>query len=332
MTAQMLGNGQFQRVGVAGSTGYSGKELLKILEIHPYFRCESIIDRESDLNELSKNIDLAILCTPPDVSMKMAAQLIGNGITTIDVSGAFRLKNHSYEEWYGMTHQDPQLISEAILGLYPWKKVPAVNSAETQGLLIANPGCYATAAMMTLIPLIKANLLDTETLFIDAKSGSSGAGKKLNQDLMFSELNGNFWAYKIGKHQHWPEIVEGVFEHTGVTISPSFSTQILPLDRGIQLALHAKWNPEQSIRDSSVLEQCLLEAYSEDADILVSSDASETALKKVQHSNQIRFSVHNNYGNILVLCAIDNLQRGAVGQAIMNANQIAGLNPHLGLQ
>lgn len=330
MTASMIAKARFQRVGVAGATGYSGKELLKILDQHPYFRLEWSITRETSLQEASKNIDLAFLCTPADVSMEIAPRLLEQGISVVDVSGAFRLKKHPYKQWYGMDHQEPEILAQAPLGLYPWKKLSPPS--EGQGCLVANPGCYATAAMMTLIPLIQSNLLDLESLFIDAKSGSSGAGKKLHQDLLFTEVFGNFWAYKVGEHQHWPEIVEGVLEHTKKNITPSFSTQLLPIDRGIQLALHANWNPQQIERSADVLENCFKKAYSEEPDICISQEASDTALKKVQHSNQIRFSVHNNYGKVLVLCALDNLQRGAAGQAIMNANQIAGINPHEGLR
>jgi N-acetyl-gamma-glutamyl-phosphate reductase len=324
-----------EKVGIAGLTGYSGQELQRLLARHSHFKFTRSFGREDTSKTLSpalkSEVDLVFLCTPAETSLDLAPKLLELGIHVVDLSGAFRLQKHGYSEWYGFEHRAPQALARAEFGLYPWKRIePASASGPTR--LVSNPGCFATAALMTLIPLARSGLVRLESLVIDAKSGSTGAGRKAETRLLFSEIYGDFGPYRIGRHQHWPEIVEGVAQYAGAQIAPLFVTELLPVDRGISLACYADWQDRSRTQNLSELRGAFEEAYGQEPDVGLGGDEGALlSMKKVVGTNRVHISVHEAYGRVAIFASIDNLLRGASGQALMNANQLAGLSPHEGL-
>lgn len=323
------------RVAVAGASGYSGQELLKLLKRHGSFEVVKLLGRENSgrdsldslINGQTKDFELAFLCTPAETSLAMATHLIELGVHVVDVSGAFRLKKFSYPEWYGFEHGAPALLTAAEYGLYPWKKLSPVK-AGAPARLVANPGCFATAVLMGLIPLLKSGLVRKDPLFIDAKSGTTGAGRKAETRLLFSEIDGEMAPYRIGKHQHWPEIVESIESHAGVSVHPTFVTELLPVSRGISVAIFAEWAQGPAFAKLLAFMQ---ESYAGNDDILVSAEPSTASLKAVVGTNRVHLQVNEAYGKPLLFVTIDNLLRGAAGQALINANLLMGFDTRQGL-
>jgi N-acetyl-gamma-glutamyl-phosphate reductase len=317
---------QRRAVALAGASGYSGQELVKRLASHPNFEIKELIGRETNTSTLKGKVEAAILATPAEVSLEMAPRLVELGIRTVDVSGAFRLKKNSYPEWYGFEHTEPRLLIDAVYGLYPWVK-PDQNT-----MLVANPGCYTTTVLMALVPLLKEKIIRLDSICIDAASGASGAGKKVSAGLMFSELFGNSYAYKTGKHQHWPELVEYLTElGTHDEVKPNFTTKLLPTFRGILASIFFDWHPElsHSKKNVATIFSALNKYYQDEPDILISE--SEVKLTQICDTNKFAISAHVAYEKPVLFCAADNLVRGAAGQAIMNLNQMFGLPAHQGL-
>jgi N-acetyl-gamma-glutamyl-phosphate reductase len=319
------------RVAVAGSTGYSGQELVSLLARHSQFQLKAKIGREDVAESLKGQIDLAFLCTPNEVSAEMAPRLLKAGIHVVDVSGAFRLKKHAYPEWYGFEHPCPELLKVSEYGLYPWKKVRAIQTGEAPRL-IANPGCYPTATLGALIPILKSGLVDPATLVVDAKSGTTGAGRKAETKLLFSELYGEFSPYKVGRHQHWPEIVEYAELFSGVRPNPLFITELLPIPRGISVAVFGQWKTGSDSQSRlSQLVEAFRQAYQDQPDIRVGTEAELSSLKAVVGTNRMHLQITEAFGRPVVFSVIDNLARGAAGQALVNANALAGLSVQEGL-
>lgn len=313
-------------VALAGASGYSGREFLKWVSRHPYIEVTHEIGRETPLETLTGKVEAAVLATPAEVSLEMTPRLLAQGIKVVDVSGAFRLKNHSYPEWYGFAHPNTQLLQSATYGLYPWTK------ANPETILVANPGCYTTTALMGLIPLLKDRVISAEVIHIDAASGASGAGKKQAPHLMFSELTGNSYAYKTGKHQHWPELVEYLVALGNVPqVNPILSTKLLPTFRGILATLFLDWHPNlpASAHNVETLRNSFHKYYGNESDVLISEN--EIQLAQVCDTNKFAVSAHVAYGKPVVYCALDNLVRGAAGQALMNLNQLFGFPAQQGL-
>ncbi len=317
---------KISRVAIAGASGYSGQELVRILARHRHFKCDKFIGREENLSELKGKVDLAFLCTPAETSLEMAPKLLKLGIHVVDVSGAFRLKKFSYSEWYGFEHSAPQALAAAEYGLFPWKELEIAGS---DARLVANPGCFSTAVLMGIIPMIKSGLIRPESLVIDAKSGTTGAGRKAEVKLLFSEIANEFAPYRVGKHQHWPEIVEAAKTHAGIDINPLFITELLPLPRGISAAIFADW-ARPGLKASDLCES-IQRAYATESDISVGLEASFSSMKAVVNTNRVHLQVAEAFGRPVVFVVIDNLLRGAAGQALMNANLLAGIPVQEGL-
>lgn len=313
------------RVAVAGATGYSGQELLNLLAHHPYFRVEKLIGREDNVRALKGKIDLAFLCTPNEVSLEMAPLLLDEGIHVIDVSGIFRLKKHSYPEWYGIEHSSPKWLEKAEYSLVGWHKLAPAQAGHPR--LIANPGCYPTACLLALLPLIKEGCINLNSIILDAKSGTSGAGKKAETKLLFSEIFGEFSPYKVGKHQHFPEIKECIKNLTSVDVNPCFTTSLLPVERGISVSLYADYSAELAALPTTDRLEKVLNAYKEQylscSDIRFGFDPALASLKKVVRSNRAHIQINEAFGKLVIFSTIDNLLRGAAGQALLNANQLA---------
>lgn len=357
---------------VIGARGYSGLELSRLLLQHPSyclntcyatsaFELSQFIDVQEiqyqqqqqghDVSCLSLDMSkssfvaeslqsfsdlspVVFLATPAETSLELAPHLISQGKTVIDLSGAFRLKKHDYKKWYAINHDQHDLLQSAKYGLMPWNdsNEKSVDSAQ----LIANPGCYATAILMALLPLIKNNLIQLETIVIDAKSGTSGAGRKAAENLLFTEVADDVLPYKVGRHQHWPEIVEAVQSLTGETISPMMSTHLLPLRRGITAAIYARVHPHVTIEK---IEEVYASAY-QNYPLLKWSNLSRTtkgqsnllSLRKVVGTACTHLSFDLVGNQLYVFSLIDNLLKGAAGQAIENLNAIGRRPLDFGLQ
>ncbi len=307
------------KIAIVGAAGYSGQELEVCLKRHRYFEIVERVGRDFDLKILKGRVELVFLCTPAETSLEMAPKLNELGIHVVDLSGAFRLKRNSYKEWYGFDHVESDVLKKAEYALYPFRRVPSVKK-QSSARLISNPGCYSTATALGLIPLVQSGWFKNDSFFVDAKSGTSGAGRKAQTDLLFSELYGEFKPYKVGKHQHWPEVVEAIEDFAAQKISPVFITELLPVFRGISLCIFADWKgAAKSVQDIISLYET---TYKDDSQIKVGVEPDLMSLKKVSHTNFVHISPQIAYGRPVVFVLIDNLQRGAAGQALMNANQL----------
>jgi len=334
------------KVIIAGANGYIGRELVILISRHPYLELVGIHGRQENqdlyqhqnltvysLNEIIQNsiqIDLVLLATPAPVSMEIVAALADTKLKIIDLSGAFRLSEEQFNEWYGIEHTAPQLIKNACYGLSPWE----INQANYS--LIANPGCYAACALMSLIPLLKANLIKTNSIIIDAKSGVSGSGKQSNPDLMFCEIANNYFPYKIGKHQHRPEIENALHAFSGQQAKIRLTTSLLPVVRGIAMTIYLE--AVSSSSDEAILaaiKEAYLVAYKDYPLVLFQEIGKNNSfllsLKNVVQTPQTHIGFVVQEGQITLFSCIDNLLKGAASQAIENINAIYQLPPHTGL-
>lgn len=326
-------------VSIVGARGYSGLELAKLLLQHPgvqfthafatkeFLLSDDLFETEAKKviclpdSQLMENLtDIVFLATPAEASLKLAPQILARGKKVIDLSGAFRLKQNDYQTWYHFEHTEKALLQNAQYGLVPFS-MP--TSRETN--LIANPGCFATAVLMALVPLLKKGLIQTEGLVIDAKSGTTGAGKKAAENLLFSEVAGNCLPYRIGHHQHYPEIQEAVELYTGVKIEPHFSTHLLPVQRGIIASIYA----EATTRSLDAIEAAYAEAYADQPLVLFGKDISKLAkLAPVSGTARTQISYQLVGRKLYVFSVIDNLMKGAASQALENLNRLLDLPTH----
>ncbi len=321
------------RAGVLGAQGYSGQVLVDILKKHPKFNVQAIAGRSDQPESLLGKVDVIFCCLPHEASLEWVPRYLDSGVSVVDLSGAFRLKKHSYSEWYGFEHKEPELLKSAVYGLQPFATIPEWKRG-AEPILIANPGCYATAIELLLIPLLKTKLIDATNIAIDAKSGTTGAGRKANQDLLFSEVYSSFYPYRTGRHQHWPEIVESCEAIAKVSgVGPALVTELLPVDRGISVCAFLEWadSVPESQKLVSTLEEAWTRAFEGDSDFVLCREDQEMNIRLVRSTNQIRLRATISYGRIVVFAAIDNLMRGAASQAVMNANLMMGLKASEGL-
>lgn len=334
---------------VIGATGYTGMELVKILLKHSYVRISALTTRQKEsipvqtlIPSLPKDIDLEIrqhsslelkrssdlffLCLPHTEAMETVEKLRRDGKIVIDLSADFRLQEHSaYETWYGVKHRNPARLKEAVYGLPEF-----FRNEIRKAKLIANPGCYPTGAVLGVLPLLRDGLVEREDIVIDAKSGVSGAGKKLSLSSHFSELDENFYAYKVGKHQHTPEIEQTLSAVTGKKVTVSFTPHLLPLKRGILSTIYLKKKKGVS---AERIEQSFRKAYDKEPFVRFKGAGQFPALKDVQHTNycDIGFHFDSRTNLVTVITAIDNLLKGASGQAVQNMNLCLGFPEQEGL-
>lgn len=326
---------QQKTASVIGARGYTGLETARLLLRHPHFKLThafatgdfslaSLLNsnaakevtclKDSDLfNHLT---DVVFLATPAEVSLQLAPQIIAAGKQVIDLSGAFRLKKSDYSKWYGFTHTEQQALASAHYGLVPWA------SPAQPGQIIANPGCYATAINLALIPLLKWDLIAHDNLVIDAKSGATGAGKKASENLLFTEVEGECLPYKVGRHQHYPEIQEAVSMYSEKAIEAHLTTSLLPLRRGIIAGIYAHLKTGKTLKD---VKSALNQAYAE-YPLLSFGDLEMgpglVSLKKVVGTARTHISFTAEGSRLYVFSCIDNLMKGAASQAIENANRL----------
>ena len=327
---------------VVGARGYTGLELVKILLQHPFVNLthafataafklsDEILDRKAEDiiclpdSELFQNLtDVIFLATPAEVSMKLAPALVKKGKIVIDLSGAFRLKKNDYSKWYHAEHSEKSLLGKAHYGLVPFAG-PLVDETK----LVSNPGCYATAISMALIPLLQKNLIEADSLVIDAKSGTTGAGKKAAENILFSEVDGECLPYRVGKHQHLPEIQEAVESFSGAEIDPHFATHLLPTKRGIIASLYAK----TSAKDVSEITKAYADAFKDYPLVRFGTQISKLAsLNNVVNTPFTHISYELVGNKLYVFSCIDNLLKGAASQAVENLNRTMDWPVYLGL-
>lgn len=333
-------------VGIVGGTGYTGVELLRLLAAHPEARVSLITSRAESgrrLDDLFPNLrgyydltftepdvaalascDVVFFATPHNVAMNMVPDLLAQGTRVIDLSADYRIRNAGlWSDWYGEPHASPELLAEAVYGL------PEINRQQiASARLVACPGCYPTSVQLGFIPLLEAGLVDANTLIASAASGASGAGRQAKVDNLLSETAGSFKAYGVGGHRHLPEIEQELTNVAGQGVQLTFVPHLLPIVRGIHATLFAtlKGAPGD-------LQQLYESRYAEEpfVDVLPAGVFPQT--RTVQGANRCQLSVctPQDRGTVVVMSTIDNLVKGASGQAIQNMNIMLGIAEDAGL-
>ena len=334
------------KVGIIGGTGYTGVELLRILAVHPQVQLHAITSRgeagravaelfpslrghidlvfqEPD-DALLAQCDVVFSATPNGVAMTHAPALLDKGVKFIDLAADFRIKDVAlWEKWYGMTHASPHLVAQAVYGL------PEVNREQIQSAqLIANPGCYPTATQLGFLPLIENKLIDPSRLVADCKSGVSGAGRGAKVDFLYSEVADSFKAYSVAGHRHLPEIKQGLSIANGGDVGLTFVPHLTPMIRGIHATLYGQ------LTKTDVDLQALYEArYADEPFVDVLPAGSHPETRSVRATNACRIAIHRpqDGDTVVVLSVIDNLVKGAAGQAVQNMNLMFGLDETTGL-
>ena len=333
------------KIGIVGGTGYTGVELLRILAQHPQAQLVGITSRKEvgmPVAEMFPSLrgavdlrfsdpkdaglaacDLVFFATPNGIAMTQAQALLSGGVKVIDLAADFRIKDIAvWEKWYGMTHACPELVEEAVYGL------PEANRDAIKGArIVANPGCYPTATQLGFLPLIEAGAVDDQHLVADTKSGVSGAGRKAETHILFAEASDNFKAYGVAGHRHLPEVRQGLARAAGHEVGLTFVPHLVPMIRGIHATLYARLTKEIDL-------QALFEKrYADEPFVDVLPSGSQPDTRSVRASNHCRIAVHRPQGGdmLVVLSVIDNLVKGAAGQAIQNMNLMFGLPETTGL-
>jgi N-acetyl-gamma-glutamyl-phosphate reductase len=304
-------------VAVVGGSGYSGLELLRLLKKHPHVESVTSFNSQTTASMNAGDYQVIFLATPAEVSMELAPEILKAGSKVIDLSGAFRLSQGdiiaNYKTWYGLDHQAQGYLDKAHYGLVPW------NNPKADVSLIANPGCYATAVLMGLLPLLSLGLIEEKSIVIDAKSGATGAGKKASEAMLFCEVEGECLPYKVGEHQHLPEIQQYAKVFSGHSIDPFFSTSLLNTRRGIIAGIYAQLTVGK--KSSDVL-SAFREFYGHYPLVEVSDQISRdmVSLKSVVGTAKTRIAYKVVGTKIYLYSSIDNLLKGAASQAVENFN------------
>lgn len=327
------------KVGIVGGTGYTGVELLRLLALHPQVELRTITSRAdagTPVNQMFPNLrgyldisfthpdaahleqcDVVFFATPNGIAMQQARALLDAGVRVIDLAADFRIKDVKvWEKWYGMSHACPDLIEQAVYGL------PEINRDKIrQARLVANPGCYPTAVQLGFFPLLESGLVDAGSLIADAKSGVSGAGRKAEVGFLFSEAADNFKAYGVSGHRHLPEIRQGLSVVAKHEVGLTFVPHLTPLIRGIHATLYAR------LKTGADLQSLFEKRYASEPFVDVMPAGSLPETRSVRGSNRCRIAVHRpqDGDTVVVLSVIDNLVKGAAGQAVQNMNIMFGL-------
>lgn len=334
------------KVGIVGGTGYTGVELLRLLAQHSGVEIATITSRGEAGQKVSdmfpslrghvdlpfsdpaqanlKGCDVVFFATPNGIAMQQARALLDSGVKVVDLAADFRIKDISvWEKWYGMTHASPELVAEAVYGL------PEINRDKIRSArLIANPGCYPTAVQLGFLPLLEAGVVDTSHLIADAKSGVSGAGRKAETHILLAEAADSFKAYGVSGHRHLPEISQGLAGMCGKAVGLTFVPHLTPMIRGIHATLYATLTGEVDLQ--AIFEQ----KYGQEPFVDVLPKGAHPETRSVRSSNVCRISVHRpqNGDKVVILSVIDNLVKGAAGQAVQNMNLMFGLSETMGLE
>ena len=338
------------KVGIIGSTGYAGGELARLLlqrddiEIKWYGsrsyigqkyaslypNMYKIVDEEcmdDNMKELAGQVDVVFTATPQGLCASLVDEEILSKVKIIDLSADFRIKDVSvYEEWYKLTHASPQFLEEAVYGL------PEVNRERVkQARLIANPGCFPTCSFLSVYPLVKEGLVDPDTIIIDAKSGTSGAGRGAKMDSLYCEVNENIKAYGVGTHRHTPEIEEQLSYAAGRPVTISFTPHLVPMNRGILVTAYGSLTKEITYEEVRAVYD---KYYKDEFFVRVLEKDVVPQTRWVEGSNfaDVNFKIDPRTRRIVMMGAIDNMVKGAAGQAIQNMNLMFGLPENTGLK
>ncbi len=337
------------RVGIIGATGYAGAELVRLLLGHPeaeikWYGSRSYVDQkyasiyqnmfqlvddkcmDDNMEELSKEVDVIFTATPQGLCASLVNEDILSRVKIVDLSADFRLKDvQVYEKWYKLTHKAPQYLPEAVYGLCE------INREQVKkARLVANPGCYTTCSILTCYPLVKEGLIDPDTLIIDAKSGTSGAGRGAKVDNLFCEVNENMKAYGVATHRHTPEIEEQLGYAAGKQLTLSFTPHLVPMNRGILVTAYASLTAEAT---QEKIRAAYEKYYGNETFIRVLEPGVCPQTKWVEGSNyvDVNFVLDERTNRVILMGALDNLVKGAAGQAVQNMNLLFGLPEEMGL-
>lgn len=337
------------KVGVIGGTGYAGEELVRILTAHPYVNICKVVSKSfagknlgdvyknytgsqnyplsnMDLKEISQACEVVFTSLPHGESMRVVSELLNMNMRVIDLSADFRYQDVSiYNEWYGLAHAAPEAQAQAVYGL-PEVYRGIIENAR----LVANPGCYTTCSILALLPVLKNNLVRSSGIVIDAKSGVTGAGRKSDTAYSFCELEGNFKAYSVIRHRHTSEIEEQLSLVSGENIKLLFTPHLLPAKRGILATIYTELMPGIT---AEAVEAAYRAEYAKAPFVHVLPAGELPELKHVVGSNNIHigFDVSVRTNRLVIVACLDNLIKGAGGQAVQNFNIMNGLDEKMGL-
>ena len=336
------------KVGIVGGTGYTGVELLRLLATHPQVQLQAVTSRKEDGMPIADmypslrgrvalafsapekanltECDVVFFATPHGVAMAQTPELLAAGVKVIDLAADFRLQDTAvFEKWYKMPHSCPELLKEAVYGL------PELNRAAIKDArIIGNPGCYPTTMQLGLAPLLKAGVVDAGHLIADCKSGVSGAGRKAEVAMLFSEASDNFKAYGVSGHRHSPETVEQLGKLTEQKVGLLFTPHLVPMIRGMHSTIYARLTKEL---DNAALQALFEDAYKNEPFVDVMPFGAHPETRSTRGSNMLRIALHRpNGGDTLVVLVVqDNLVKGSAGQAVQCMNLMFGLEETTGL-
>lgn len=338
------------KVGIIGSTGYAGQELVRLLLGHKeaeivWYGSRSYIDKkysevfgnmfeivddkclDDNMEELSEKADVIFTATPQGLCASLVNEDILSKVKIIDLSADFRIKDVSvYEKWYGIEHKSPEFIKEAVYGLCE------INREDIKGKrLVANPGCYTTCSILSLYPLVKEGVIDPDSIIVDAKSGTSGAGRGAKVANLFCEVNESIKAYGVTTHRHTPEIEEQLGYACGKEIMINFTPHLVPMNRGILVTAYGNLNGDYKYED---IKKIYDDYYSKERFVRVLEKDVCPETRNVEGSNyvDVNFKIDVRTKRVVVMGALDNLVKGAAGQAVQNMNIIFGLPESMGLE
>ena len=337
------------KAGIIGSTGYAGAELVRLLMQHKHaeikwYGSRSYIDKkyyevfqnmfeivddkclDDNMEELSNSVDVIFTATPQGLCASLVNEEVLKKVKIIDLSADFRIKDvNIYEKWYGIEHKSPQFIDEAVYGLCE------INREQIKGArLIANPGCYPTCSVLSIYPMAKEGIIDTDTIIIDAKSGTSGAGRGAKVNNLYCEVNENIKAYGVTTHRHTPEIEEQLSYASGREVVLNFTPHLTPMNRGILVTAYASLKKSASYEE---IKEIYDKYYKEEKFVRVLDKGVCPETRWVEGSNyvDVNFQIDERTNRIIMMGAMDNLVKGAAGQAVQNMNLIFGLEETEGL-
>ena len=338
------------KVGIIGATGYAGSELVRILLGHKdveikWYGSRSYIDKkyasiyqnffqlvdancmDDNMEVLADQVDVIFTATPQGLCASLVNEEILSKVKIIDLSADFRIKDVKvYEEWYKLEHKSPQFIEEAVYGLCE------INREDVKkARLVANPGCYTTCSILTCYPLVKEGIIDPNTIIVDAKSGTSGAGRGAKVDNLFCEVNENMKAYGVATHRHTPEIEDQLGYACGEKITINFTPHLVPMNRGILATAYASLKKDVTYEEVKAIYD---KYYADEKFVRVLEKDVCPQTKWVEGSNyvDVNFKIDPRTNRIIMMGAIDNLVKGAAGQAVQNMNLMFGLKESEGLE
>ena len=344
------------KVGIIGATGYAGGELVRILSNHKevkimWYGSKSYIDKkyaevyqnmfqivddvckDDNLSKLCRQVDVIFTATPQGFLAGLLTEEILSNVKIVDLSADYRIKDVAvYEKWYGIEHKSPQFIEEAVYGLCEINR----NKITPKTRLIANPGCYTTCSILTAYPLVKEGIIDTDTLIVDAKSGTSGAGRGAKIPNLYCEVNENIKAYGVASHRHTPEIEEQLGYAAQKEMVINFTPHLVPMNRGILVTEYAKLNKKAdgSLYTYDEIKAVYDKYYKNEKFVRVLEKGCCPETKWVEGSNyvDVNFVIDERTGRVIMMGALDNLVKGAAGQAVQNMNLLFGLMESEGLE